>query len=259
MTSKELLEEFMRMLAEHWEYTSGAAQKGNVDCSGAFVYAFRQHGLSIYHGSNRIARTEVVELLPISAAQPGMAAFKTREPSDSRYALPSGYKSGGKYYNGDLRDFYHIGLVGEDGNILNAQSSATGFVSSPIKTWACVARLKKVEYTDGDATGTEPPADTATDSGVPAIVVAESGKTVNLRVRGDLKAMIVERVAVGSTVTVLDETDDWALVNSGKNVGFMRKKFLQYKSSTSGVSLEEVIRRIELLEERVAALEGGVG
>lgn len=70
-----ILGDFQRMLDEHWKYTAGAAEAGNVDCSGAFVWSYRQHGQSIYHGSNRIARTEIVELVPISAAKPGMAVL----------------------------------------------------------------------------------------------------------------------------------------------------------------------------------------
>lgn len=157
ITSTGLLKTFQQMLDEHWTYRMGAAQKGCVDCSGAFVYAYRQQGRSIYHGSNRIARTEIEELLPISEAKPGMAAFKVRAPGESRYALPSGYKKGGSHYNGDLRDFYHIGLVGNMGEVLNAQSAETGFVSSPIGKWAFVARLKQVDYGDDAADDTPDP------------------------------------------------------------------------------------------------------
>ena len=71
----DILGDFQRMLDEHWKYTAGASETGNVDCSGAFVWAHRQHGQRIYHGSNRIARTEIVELVPISAAKPGMAVL----------------------------------------------------------------------------------------------------------------------------------------------------------------------------------------
>ena len=144
----DLLEELNVMLKEHWSYVWGSASKGCVDCSGALVYVFRKYGHSIYHGSNRIARVEVDELLPISQAKPGMVAFKARNPGDAKYALPSTYKSGGKNYNGDLRDFYHVGVVGQNGKVLNAQSSSTGFVESPIKTWTCVGYLKQVDYGD---------------------------------------------------------------------------------------------------------------
>lgn len=262
MDKNELLKDFETMLFEHWKYTAGAAEKGNVDCSGAFVYAYRQHGKSIYHGSNRIARTEVVELLPISEAKPGMAAFKTRNPGDSRYNLPSSYQKGAKYYNGDLRDFYHIGLVSERGTVLNAQSSATGFVESEIDSWACVAYLKQVNYGEeaaDDSNDDSTAADNTVSESIPAIVTAESGKTVNLRVSASLKAMILERVPVGTNVEILDETDDWALVNSGKYIGFMRKTFL--KKVVQEDTITEILKRLAALEKRVEMLEseGGVG
>ena len=66
------------------------------DCSGAFVRAYRAYDLSIYHGSNRIAREYVIELLPPSCAKPGMAAFKCYKPGDKYYSLPSEYKPSGK-------------------------------------------------------------------------------------------------------------------------------------------------------------------
>ena len=75
-----LIADFQLMKSQHWAYREGAAQSGEVDCSGAFVWAYRQHGISIYHGSNRMARVEVAALIPINVANvvPGMAAFKHR-------------------------------------------------------------------------------------------------------------------------------------------------------------------------------------
>lgn len=258
MDKNDLLKVFDTMLSEHWKYTASAAEKGNVDCSGAFVYAYKQYGKSIYHGSNRIARVETVELLPISEAKPGMAAFKARNPGDNRYNLPSSYKKGAKYYNGDLRDFYHIGLVSERGTVLNAQSSATGFVESKIDSWTCVAYLKQVDYGDDAAEDSTKDNSTAKES-IPAVVTAESGKTVNLRATGSLKGMILERVPVGATVEILDETDDWALVNSGKYIGFMRTTFL--KKAVQEDTITEILERLAALEKRVEMLEseGGVG
>lgn len=251
----DILGDFQRMLAEHWKYTEGAAQKGNVDCSGAFVYAFRQHGLYIYHGSNRIARTEIVELVPISAAKPGMAVFKCRNPDDSRYTLPSGYKQGGKYYNGDLRDFYHIGLMGKDGKVLNAQSSATGFVASPVKSWMCAGYLKKVEYKEDT-----PMENDNTEVICVGRVTAQSGSTVNLRAEPSKSAKVLEKVKIGTTVNIIGTTDGWLHVETETNQGYMMEEFVDVgisKSETPTVS--ELAERIEKLEERVTALEGGVG
>lgn len=239
---------FQRMQKEHWDYKWGVAKEGCVDCSGAFMWAYKKYGKSIYKGSNRIARSYAVELLPISAAKPGMAAFKARAPNESGYALPAKYKQGGKRYNGDLRDFYHIGLVDEDTRyILNAQSEKTGFVRSPISQgWDCVAYLKAVDY------GTT----TKGDDGMQTMVVtADSGGTVNLRSRPDKSATVLAKVPIGKTVQVLGVEDDWAIVQRDGVTGYMMAQYLKAQGVTSP-TLEE---RVKQLEERVAALEGGVG
>lgn len=148
---KELISVFQLMKDENWPYVSpGTNDRNGIDCSGAFVYAYRQFGESIYHGSNRIARVYVEKLLPISEAKPGMAAFKAREPGEDYYALPQGYMPGGGQYNGDTNDYYHIGLVDEDpAYVLNAKNETAGFTRSKItEKWDAVAYLKDVEYGD---------------------------------------------------------------------------------------------------------------
>ena len=98
---KSIITDFNQMLTDKWGYipaTAGtmwtqakqdatqnamAKKYGSkwighmvADCSGAFVYVYKKYNLSIYHGSNRIARKYIEEVLPISEAKPGMAAFK---------------------------------------------------------------------------------------------------------------------------------------------------------------------------------------
>ena len=254
----DILDDFQRMLSEHWSYVAGAAKTGTVDCSGAFVWSYRQHGQSIYHGSNRIARTEVVELVPMADAKPGMAVFKCRSPSEAKYALPSGYKQGGKYYNGDLRDFYHIGLMGEDGKVLNAQSSATGFVASSAKSWTCAGYLKKVDYKEDTPMVDE-------NNGVIYVgrVTAQSGSTVNLRAEPSKSAKVLEKVKVGTAVNVIGSADGWLHVETATNQGYMMEEFVEREDvdifQTETPTLAELAERVEKLEARVASLEGGVG
>lgn len=239
---------FQRMQKEHWAYKRGAAKEGCVDCSGAFAWAYKQYGKSIYQGSNRIARSYVAELLPISAAKPGMAAFKARAPNENGYALPAEYKQGGKRYNGDLRDFYHIGLVDEDTRyILNAQSTKTCFVRSPISQgWDCAAYLKAVDY------GTI----TKGDDGMQTMVVtANSGSTVNLRARPGKAAPVLAKVPIGEVVQVLGVENGWATVQRDGVTGYMMAQYLKAQGEASP-TLEE---RVKQLEERVMALEGEKG
>lgn len=182
------------------------------DCSGAFVRAYKAHGLSIYHGSNRIAREYVVELLPPSAANPGMMAFKLRKPGEKYYDLPREYKQGGKHYNCDLNDYYHIGLVDDNpAYVINAQSTQTGVVRSKLTNgWDCVAWPKAVQHDEG---------------GEPMQRQVIGGK-LNLRENPDTHSNRIAQIPDGAIVTVDEYGDKWCRVEYNGKVGYAVTQFL---------------------------------
>lgn len=238
MTARELIEDFQRMLTEKWGYIPGAeggtwtekSQDAAVeetvkkygrqwigcrvaDCSGAFVWAFKQHGASIYHGSNRIAREYVDELLPLSAAKPGMAAFKLRKPGEKYYNLPSEYKQGGKHYNGDLNDYYHIGLVDDNpAYVINAQSTQTGVVRSKLSNgWDCVAWPKAVQHDEGSK-----------DTMQKQVI----GGKLNMRKEPDDNAKRIVQIPDGAIVTIDNYGDKWCHVIYEDKEGYVMTRFL---------------------------------
>ena len=249
---KDLITWFQKMLADKWGYipnTAGtmwtqekqdkttndmAKRYGQrwvghmvADCSGAFVYVYKKYGLSIYHGSNRIARKYVVELLPISEAKPGMAAFKFHKPGEKGYQLPENYKPGGSQYNGDLNDYYHIGLVDEDPRyILNSATTVNGFVRSKITNgWNACGYLKAVDYADDGKDDDEP----VVENDI-MIVTSENGAPVNMRESASVNSRIVARVPVGSEVIVMKvDKNGWTGVKYGRHDGYMMTKFLKPK------------------------------
>ncbi len=120
------------MYEERWAYEWGAARKGCVDCSGAFSYAFRQLGGSIYHGSNTIARKYVGAFRKTPV--PGYAAFRWKKTDTAKYPDGRG-------------DFYHIGLVDSDGeHVLNAKGAKAGFCRDTLDGWHSFAPLRGVAY-----------------------------------------------------------------------------------------------------------------
>lgn len=141
----KLLDLFERMEREHWAYELGAAREGLVDCSGAFVWAYKQLGASIEHGSNSIAHLRVGEYVPVAQAKPGYAVFKMRAWREE--------DRGNRWYGESPGDCYHIGLMGRDGKVLNAQSVKTGFVANDAKGWAFAAPLKAVKYRSTEGGG----------------------------------------------------------------------------------------------------------
>lgn len=243
-----LIADFQLMEEEHWAYQEGAAQRGKVDCSGAFVWAYAQHGATIYHGSNRIARTEVIALIPINVANivPGMAAFKHRKPGEAGYDLPAGYLPGGDNSNGDLNDYYHMGLVDTDiSQVLNARSKADGFVSSPItQGWSHVALLTQVDYG-----ADQPPA----SSYGTATVYASNGAPVKLRKTASTRLPYLDLVPVGATVDLRGpDADGWTPVRYQGQAGYMMSQFL---ISSTGTPEDYTLTLYHLTLEQARALE----
>lgn len=206
----DLIALFQRMYREHWRYEWGATEPGCVDCSGAFVWAFRQFGKSIAHGSNSIARNYCEALQPISAAAPGMAVFKFHRPGQDGYNLPD------KYLNSpDRNDYYHIGLVDETGKyVLNAQSTSAGFTRTKISKWGAVGFLKAVAYTKEDQ-----PMQTM-------IVNCPEGETVRLREKPSTNAATLYKVPSGAIVQGADYDLEWSRVDYDGHSGFMMNKYL---------------------------------
>lgn len=196
------------------------------DCSGAFVDAYRKHGMSIYHGSNRIAREYVVEIVPISEAKAGYAAFKIRKPGEEGYALPSEYKKGGSRYNGDVNDYYHIGLIDEDGkNVINAQSTSKGFTKTNLSLWHCAAKLKAASYEGNIDEGSDA---SMNEEPLYRAVVSVEGNPfpVKMRANPSQNSKVLCEVPQKAEVEVMDVLDGWsAIVYHGQN-GYMMTKFL---------------------------------
>lgn len=186
-----LINLFQRMLDERWVYELGAAREGCVDCSGAFVWAYKQLGESIEHGSNSIAHLRVGEYVPIEEAKPGYAVFKLRPWRED--------DSGNRWFDQQPGDCYHIGLMGRDGRVLNAQSTKTGFVASPAsQNWAFAAPLKAVSYSDDKEGGD-------TMFGNATVKTQKAGSYVNLREGASTRAAVIGKVYDGERINVLRE------------------------------------------------------
>lgn len=138
--------------------------------------------------------------LDASQLELGWVVYKAREPGDSGYSLPSRYDD-----SPDRLDYYHAGVVtGVDPLEITHCTSGGGADGIVIDTkqskWIYGGPLKMIDYGGGGG-GTV--AQTA-------IVTADNGKPVNMRKTpgGDL----IERVPVGSIVTVIEKGSDWSKV-----------------------------------------------
>lgn len=222
----KLVDVFYTMLG--WPYASpGTNGPAGIDCSGAFVYAYKQFGERIYHGSNRIVRVychDVRRVTSASQLRVGMAIFKAREDTSH---MKAEYKPGGRYYDPNLPyDYYHIGLVVSVRplKIINATPPAVR-IDTDLSRWYCAGELNAVNYDSDEPPRPAPPPDA--DPRL-AEVWAERGSTVNLRGRPSRDAVIRARVPIGEVVEVLDETNEtWWYILYLKTTGYMMREFLR--------------------------------
>lgn len=199
------------MYNEHWSYEWGAAREGCVDCSGAFVWAFKQFGQSIAHGSNAIARSNARQLCDISQARPGYAMFK-RKLDDQE---PDKYKGDG------WGNFYHIGLLDTDcRRVLNAKGTESGFSADDISKWQYAMPLKGVEY---DVIENRP-------NSYVGKVALTSGY-LNVRQTPAKNGKYVTRLYDGDEVLVTSRENGWAHVtlDSGKE-GWASESYISFVS-----------------------------
>lgn len=212
-------------------YVSGGdGSRGTCDCIGLVIGAFRRAGIkwSGIHGSNWFARKEVTGLKKIESQDElkvGDAVFQTYEPNEGGYALPARYKKGGKYYNGDVRDYIHIGIVTSVNpfRITHMWKPTVKDDTSIGRYWDYKGWLTRL----GKEPVAELPAQTP-KQGAQARVTAKSGKYVKMRKEPSIKCGIYEEVPIGATVTIENPGEEWVQISYGKWQNYyMMAKFLE--------------------------------
>ena len=97
-----------------------------ADCSGLLVWAFKQLGGSIYHGSNTM-------WLKYGTYQGGLAGVVKIRPGTAVFMLKDGNR-------------HHVGLYIGDGMCIEAQGTRTGVVQSHLSKWDEWGELVGIDY-----------------------------------------------------------------------------------------------------------------
>lgn len=218
----------------------GDGSNGVCDCIGLIIGAIRRMGLKWtgIHGSNYAARYQIVNLQKITALseiQMGDVMLKAYEKGNKKWNLPSRYWAGKQYYNGDLKDYYHAGTITSLSPITITHMTSPRMKTLTIKTmqdlissnWLYHGKAKPiVEAAGGTASIPSPPPATTPSTGSMAVVVADSGSTVNLRAKASTAGKIIMRVPLGTTVEIIAPGENWAEIKYGNRTGFMMAEFL---------------------------------
>ena len=194
---------------------------GTCDCIGLIIGAIRRAGgeWTGTHGSNWAARNAMDTLHAVKDPgdlQVGQVVFKAAMPGQSGYNLPDRYKG-----DADTRDYYHVGVVRSVSPLEIVHCTGPGIVhDSKLGKWNYAGWLRMVSRgnDEGEATGMQT-----------AVVIAESGSTVNLRKTPH--GALEDRVPVGSTAHVLDTMDGWARITVNGKTGWMDLKYLRMQDS----------------------------
>ena len=220
----------------------GDGSDGYCDCIGLIIGAVRRMGLKWtgIHGSNWTARKELVKLEKINSVsdlQVGDIVLKGKPYGKSGWDLPSRYRKGGKYYNGDTNDYYHAGVVYSTNPLIIKHMSSkmtndTKLNHNRNSVWNYHGKLSVLaKMADGSSSSS---GEITPSTGSKAIVVAESGGTVNLRRNPNLKGALIVRVPLGSTVTIVSPSEEWAKISWNHFTGYMMAKFLDIVGDGKG-------------------------
>lgn len=236
----------------------GDGSNGVCDCIGLIIGAIRMMGLKWtgIHGSNYAARYQTVGLAYINALsvlELGDAVYKGvdsdgrgRKPCNGgtfthKYDLPDRYKKGKQYYNGDLIDYYHVGVVTQLNPLrITHMTSPHMKVDTSIGNWNYHGKVKPlVEAAEKGSVPPDPspvnPPSPVPETGKTAVVVAENGKPVKMREYPNTSCATWENLPCGTKVTIIEPGEEWCKINGGHHKGwYMMSKFLDIVGDGKG-------------------------
>lgn len=212
--------------------TGGSGADGTCDCIGLIMGAMKELGHAKYdmHSTNYFARFQMDTLAHVEPAlelKAGTIVYKARADITK---LHQRYQYGGRYFNGDLLDYYHVGVVESSNPLVIVHCTEYGNVSGitrdySTKEWTHAGVLKGITFEKT----TEPEAEPMKEK---AIVIAKSGDDVNMRVRPSIKGGLIMRVPIGAGVLVTETAENdagetWSRIEYGGYTGYMMRQFLK--------------------------------
>ena len=242
----------------------GDGTGGVCDCIGLIIGAVRRIGLKWkgIHGSNYGARYETTDLAYIakeSDLELGDAVYKACDKKNvvklacnkgtktHKWDLPQRYWEGNPYYNGDLLDYYHAGVVTQVNPLrITHMTSPHMKVDTNLNGgWNYHGKVKPI--VEAAQKGTVPeqkpvqaPAQTAPSVPVPnagskAIVVSSNGLPVKMREYPSTSCRTWFSLPVGTEVTIVEPGEKWAKIDArGKKGWYMMAEFLDVVGDGKG-------------------------
>ena len=261
--------------------TGGSGTDGTCDCIGLIIGAVRRAGGSWkgIHGRNYAARFQMADFkkLKMSELFIGEVVYKARSPEDSSYSLPDRYKPGGASSNGDVLDYYHVGVVTRVSplEITHCSTAVNGnsiHRDTSLGKWKYGGRLKGINYEKTDSAEKE-------QEQMEEVIMRElrcgatvTGGRLSLRqtptttavrltwIPNGARVEVTGLVEVAGQTDMTGQTDDWCAVSYDGIAGYAMRRFLILDTgSETQEGSEELEAKDEPLpkteEERLVNLE----
>lgn len=252
MRNAEFVERVRQIADSNPTYrTGGSGKDGTCDCIGLIIGALgKKYDM---HSSNYFARVQMRmldNLLDESQLHIGSIVYKSRRDTSQ---LHERYQAGGRYYNGDLLDYYHVGVVTAIEPVEITHCTSSGNIDgiaydTSIKPWTHFGDLLDVTWDEENEV-----------DGMLYTVTSANGKPVNLRMRPDKSSLKIGEIPVGEDVTVTEEADGWCKVRWKGLSGYMMRDFLladdELPFSDAVLPFEEEV--LAKLNEILSLLKGG--
>lgn len=230
----------------------GDGSDGTCDCIGLVIGAIRRSGGKWpgIHGTNYAIRNEVEdisEVTSVSVLHVGDVVFKYY---DSTAGLPSRYKPGGSYYNGDLRDYYHVGVVTSVNPLNITHMSTTIKVDTRLGQWKIRGWLKRVSKPNSSKED-KPLGGIEVMTSLYGMKVSTPNKgTLNMRSSTNPNSKLICTIPNGTVLPIYDDSASTGMYKTSYNnqIGYVNKDFLvkvgDSSSKTTGIFIplpEDVI------------------
>lgn len=216
--------------------TGGVGKDGTCDCIGLVMGAMYELGHKAYdlHSTNYFSRYQTMEMKKVNKKELfiGQLLYRSRRNQGKLHAR---YLPGGRYYTGDLLDYYHVAVVTSVKPLriieCTEYGNVTGVViSETLGRWNWGGKLRGVEYGRyEEGAGKEVEAMIGTEITGDALyraTVATKEGALNVRKQPE-KGMILGRVPRGKEVDVLSETGEgWKKIRYGELVGYVSEQYL---------------------------------
>lgn len=219
-----------QIAARNPTYKIGGVGKGGVcDCIGLVMGAMYELGHKVYdlHSTNYFARYQTMELKKASEKElhVGQLLYRARTNQDR---LDGKYMPGGRYYTGDLLDYYHVAVVTSIKPLRIIECTEYGDVSGivihgTLKNWDYGGKLRGILYDQEDQGGVY-------EETEEEIVVLYKARVATqedpLILRATANGRKIGEIPKGAEVEVLED-GEWARVRHGEMMGYVASRYLE--------------------------------